>query len=78
MDLKDRIVNHEVEGEVKTCLLLGSDEFTVPRHMLQGEKMCGYIIKDGEATPWYWKASALLGALVTFTLPHSHFIRLLN
>ena len=61
MDLKDRIVNHEVEGEVKTCLLLGSDEFTVPRHMLQGEKMCGYIIKDGEATPWYWEGICSFG-----------------
>lgn len=54
MNLSDRIIVHEVDGVEKTCVRLGSDKFTIPRHLMQGEKQHGYIYKDGQLTPWYW------------------------
>ena len=55
MIFSQRIVHHEIDNELKTCIRLSSDEVSIPIHMLSGEKKCGYIYKDGELTPWHYK-----------------------
>ena len=47
------IINHVVDGELKTCIKLGRDDFGLPKHLMQGEKKCGYLLKNGELIPHY-------------------------
>lgn len=49
------IINHVVDGELKTCIKLGRDDFGLPKHLMQGEKKCGYLLKNGELIPHYWE-----------------------
>lgn len=55
MDFSERLTEHEVDGVMKSCIRLGSDEFTVPRHMMQGEKKAGVLYDHGEVSKWYWE-----------------------
>ncbi len=54
MNFKDRILHTNLEGKEKTCIRLGSDEFSVPLHLMTGEKQKGYIYSNGALEPWYW------------------------
>ena len=48
------ILDIERYGETKTAIKLGSDQFGIPKHLLQGVKRSG-LISDGETiTEWYW------------------------
>lgn len=55
MDFSEKLTEHEVDGVMKSCIRLGSDEFTVPRHMMQGEKKAGLLYDHGEVSKWYWE-----------------------
>ena len=48
------IVNKIIEGEEKTCILLGGEDLQPPKHMMQGEKQKGVLSLNGEDNPWTW------------------------
>lgn len=48
------IVNKIIEGEEKTCILLGGEDLQPPKHMMQGEKQKGILSLDGTETDWTW------------------------
>ena len=48
------IVEIERDGELKTAIRLGPDEFGVPKHLMQGEKKEGIISDGKDIRPWYW------------------------
>ncbi len=54
IDYTSRIRNLEIDGEEKTLINLGGDDFPLPRHMMSGEKLPGYIFQDGIIHKWYW------------------------
>lgn len=39
-----------------TSICIGSSSGELPKHLMTGEKSCGYIVRDDEVTPWYWQA----------------------
>ncbi len=51
---KDDIRKIEINGKMHTALLIGKKSEDLPRHIFQGERRCGKIIKNGEITPFYW------------------------
>ena len=51
---KDDIRKIEINGRMHTALLIGKKSEDLPRHIFQGERRCGKIIKNGEITPFYW------------------------
>ena len=48
------IVNRIIEGEEKTCILLGGEDLQPPKHMMQGEKQKGVLFLNGDECPWTW------------------------
>ncbi len=52
--MERQIIEIVRDGETKSALHLGPDEFGVPRHLLQGEKMEGIISDGSELRPWFW------------------------
>ncbi len=48
------IIDIERDGYPKTAIKLGLEEYGVPKHLLQGEKMEGIITDGKEIQPWYW------------------------
>lgn len=49
-----QITEHEIEGVLKTCILLGDESMQPPKHMMQGEKQKGILHIDGEDRSWNW------------------------
>ncbi len=49
------IIRHNVDGVEKTCIRLGSDNFALPKHLMQGEKKYSYILRHGQIEPFYWE-----------------------
>jgi len=37
-----------------TIIYLGEGAGELPRHLMVGERDCGYIVKGEKVTPWYW------------------------
>ena len=50
----EEIIDIVRDGKNKTAIWIGSDDFGIPKHLMQGEKQNG-IISDGKSiTKWYW------------------------
>jgi hypothetical protein len=49
------IIERTIDGEEKTLIKLGRDDFGLPKHLMQGEKKCGFLFKDGEIKEHYWE-----------------------
>ena len=47
-------------GEEKTAIKLGSDRFTLPRHLMQGEKQSGLVSDGSTVSTWYWDGLATI------------------
>jgi len=54
IDYTDRIKDLVIDGEEKTLINLGGDDFPLPRHLMSGEKQPGFIFSDGMLRKWYW------------------------
>ncbi|MBR1920240.1 MAG: hypothetical protein IJ831_11540, partial [Spirochaetales bacterium] len=54
IDYTDRIKDLVIDGEEKTLIDLGGDDFPLPRHLMSGEKQPGFIFSDGMLRRWYW------------------------
>lgn len=50
----EEIINIVRDGQDKTAIWIGSDDFGIPKHLMQGEKQHG-VISDGKTLKeWYW------------------------
>ena len=43
-----------------TAIRIGRDDFGVPKHLMQGEKMEGIITDGSSIRPWYWEGFATI------------------
>jgi len=43
-----------IKETVMTLVYLGEGAGDLPRHLMVGERDCGYIVRDESITPWYW------------------------
>lgn len=50
----------ERDGRTWTAIRIGRDEFGVPKHLMQGEKMEGIITDGTSIRPWYWEGFATI------------------
>ena len=50
----------ERDGRLWTAIQIGRDDFGVPKHLLQGEKMEGIITDGSSIRPWYWAGFATI------------------
>ncbi|MFA6844242.1 MAG: hypothetical protein WCR02_00795 [Sphaerochaetaceae bacterium] len=57
---KSEIFFHDIEGVDSTCITLGGKNTELPSYMMQGEKKCGYIYKEGKLERWLWKGFTLV------------------
>lgn len=44
----------EYQGNRMTTICIGEATKEFPRHLVHGEKECGYIVQNGEMKVWYW------------------------
>ncbi len=64
------IIRRSIDGEEKTCIRLGTDDFGLPKHLMQGEKKCGYILRNGEISEFYWEGLVTIdGAKYVYFAP---------
>ena len=42
------------DGQNKTAIWIGNDDFGIPKHLMQGEKKSGIISDGKELKPWFW------------------------
>ena len=50
----NEIIDIVRDGEKKTAICIGRDDFGLPKHLMQGTKQDG-IISDGHSlSSWYW------------------------
>lgn len=54
IDFSQRISEHEVDGVLKSCIKLGPEDYTIPRHLIQGVRKTGLLYDHGEVSPWHW------------------------
>ena len=52
--MEKEIVDIMRDGEPKTAIWIGNDEFGIPKHLMQGEKQKGVILDDDGPRPWFW------------------------
>ena len=50
----------ERDGRTWTAIRIGRDDFGVPKHLMQGEKMEGIITDGSSIRPWYWEGFATI------------------
>jgi hypothetical protein len=43
-----------IKDTAMTLIYLGEGAGDLPRHLMVGERECGYIVRDESITPWYW------------------------
>jgi hypothetical protein len=43
-----------VHGQHMTSICIGEASGDLPRHLMTGEKSCGYSVQSSQITPWYW------------------------
>lgn len=55
------IIEIEIENEKYSAIAFSNKDCELPSFLLQGEKQPGYIYKNGELQPWYWKGFANYG-----------------
>jgi len=55
VEFKDRITHMVLDGEEKTMILLGPEEYSVPESMFSGEKLPGYIVSEDGMEKWHWE-----------------------
>lgn len=51
----------ELDGRKQQCIVITRSEVELPTYLLQGEKQCGYLYRDGLVRSWYWNNLALVG-----------------
>ncbi len=54
MILQSDITTRTVDGQTFTCIRIGESRGDLPRHLLQGKKQEGYIVKGGRIEPWLY------------------------
>ena len=52
--MEKEIIDIMRDGEPKTAIWIGNDEFGIPKHLMQGEKQKGVILDDDGPRPWFW------------------------
>ena len=50
-----QIIQHTIDNEEKTCILLGDENLLPPKHIMQGEKKKGILYLDGRKEDWIWE-----------------------
>ena len=50
-----QIIQHTIDNEEKTCILLGDESLLPPKHIMQGEKKKGILYLDGRKEDWIWE-----------------------
>jgi len=50
------IVHSTIKEKPVTSICIGSTSGDLPKHLMTGEKACGYIVKDSVLIPWYWQS----------------------
>lgn len=50
-----RIAEFVVHENPKTAIRIGEASGDLPKHLMTGEKACGYLFREGRMERWYWE-----------------------
>lgn len=56
----NEIFNATIDEKPYTCISIGPREIDLPSYLMQGEKPCGYIIKNQKLEKWFWKGLSIV------------------